>query len=70
MTVKIQELDEVKYREYRLQLEPEDEALLLEIGRVNIVNDDQKCIDYAIQKIIEQTNLHSIYCRPPELQFG
>lgn len=53
MNLKIEELNEVKYKEYRLQLEPEDEALLLEIGRSNIVNDKEKCLDYAIQKLIE-----------------
>jgi hypothetical protein len=43
----------IKYNEYTVKFAPEDEAVLLDIGRQNVLKDNQECITYGIQKLIE-----------------
>ena len=50
--MKIKSIKNIKYKEYAVKLEPEDEALLLDIGRQNVIKDEQECINYAIQKLL------------------
>ena len=43
-----------EYREYLLELEPEEEEILVELGRNEIVNDKRECINYAVKHLISQ----------------
>lgn len=47
-------MGEIKYNEYILKLEPEEENVLIEIGRQEIVKNDSECINYAVQFLLEK----------------
>ena len=50
--MKLKSIKNIKYKEYTVRFEPEDEALLLDIGRQSVIKDEQECINYGIQKLI------------------
>lgn len=51
--MEIKSTNDIQFKEYVVQLEPEDEQVLLEIGREHIIKDKQQCISYAVQKLLE-----------------
>jgi len=52
--MKLNPIRTVKLKEYIVKLEQEESDLLLELGRTNIVKDDNECINYAITMLIDK----------------
>ena len=52
--MKINQIRTLKLKEYIVKLEQEENDLLLEMGRNNIVKDDNECINYAVKMLIEK----------------
>lgn len=44
----------VTSKEYILKLDPEDNEILLELGRSNIIKDENECINYAVKMLIDK----------------
>lgn len=52
--MKLKQIRTLKLKEYIVKLEQEENDLLLELGRTNIVKDDNECINYAIKMLIDK----------------
>jgi len=52
--MKLNPIRTVKLKEYIVKLEQEEEQLLLEMGKSNIIKDDNECINYAIKMLIDK----------------
>ena len=52
--MKLKPIRTVKLKEYIVKLEQEEEQLLLEMGKSNIIKDDNECINYAIKMLIDK----------------
>lgn len=52
--MKINQIRTLKLKEYIVKLEQEENDLLLEMGRSNIIKDDNECINYAVKMLIEK----------------
>ena len=52
--MKINQIRTLKLKEYIVKLEQEESDLLIEMGRKNIVNDDNECINYAVKMLIDK----------------
>lgn len=52
--MKTKNVGEIKYNEYTLKLEPEEEKMLIEIGQKEIVKNSGECINYAVQFLLEK----------------
>jgi len=52
--MKLKQIRTLKLKEYIVKLEQEESDLLLELGRTNIVKDDNECINYAITMLIDK----------------
>lgn len=52
--MKTKDIGEITFNEYILKLEPEEENLLIEIGQREIVKNNNECINYAVQFLLEK----------------
>jgi hypothetical protein len=45
---------DTQYKEYLVEFTPEEEEILLELGRKSIIEDKHECINYAVKILISR----------------